>query len=184
MLGEDYDASCDVFSYGNVLAELITLQRPAREFWNRVPDNNYQLDLDELKKLTPRDCPKKFLDLCIRCVQYRPADRPGFTPLAEYVFNNLLDFSEILVSLKEIERDLPKEEQLKLVETRPQQQEEEFSATKRDSVQVSYLQDLLSRRLSLSSSEKIISEKHLLKMVQRGTTPDYYGTRPCFVLSI
>ena len=28
MLGNDYDEACDVFSYGNVLAELVTFKRP------------------------------------------------------------------------------------------------------------------------------------------------------------
>jgi LIM domain kinase 1 len=66
MLGLEYDFSCDIFSFGNVVAELITLQRPSREFWNRTADDNYQLDYDELRRIAPKDTPKKLLDLCLR----------------------------------------------------------------------------------------------------------------------
>jgi len=63
MLGNDYDSSCDVFSYGNVLAELITLLRPGKDFWPRVADDAYQMDLHELRKFTAPECPEKFFDL-------------------------------------------------------------------------------------------------------------------------
>jgi hypothetical protein len=37
------------------------------------------------------------------------------------------------------------------------------------------IQRIVSRRLSLSSNDRIISEKHLMKMIHRGTTPEYFG---------
>lgn len=67
MLGQDYDESCDVFSYGNVLAELITLKRPGRDFWIRNAEEKYQLKIEELDKLAPKDCPPAFLDLAKKC---------------------------------------------------------------------------------------------------------------------
>jgi len=43
MLGWDYDGQCDVFSFGNVLAELITLKRPGKDFWVRHVTNDFQV---------------------------------------------------------------------------------------------------------------------------------------------
>lgn len=60
MLGYDYDNKCDIFSYGNVLAELITFQRPGKDFWVRNAETKYIMNLDELKELQKKfspDCP-------------------------------------------------------------------------------------------------------------------------------
>jgi serine/threonine protein kinase len=78
MLGLDYDERCDVFSYGSVLAELITLQRPGRDFWNRTAEDNFVLNVDELISRVPSDCPKGFLELALKCVEYDPERRPNF----------------------------------------------------------------------------------------------------------
>ena len=200
MLGMDYDYSCDVFSYGNVLAELITLQRPAREFWNRSADDNYQLDYDELTKIAPKDTPPKFLQLALKCVKYSPLDRP--------------DFTTIMKEIKEIEKTLPAPRDRSnsnfLATTPSPTSSPRFRmATMRGSLDaiddnnnnnnnnnnngknedVTQIQRIVSQRLSLSSTERIISEKHLVKMVHRGTTPEYFDPEyledlllfyPCF----
>eukprot|EP01119_Soliformovum_irregulare_P022604 TRINITY_DN7782_c0_g1_i1.p1 TRINITY_DN7782_c0_g1~~TRINITY_DN7782_c0_g1_i1.p1 ORF type:complete len:743 (+),score=206.41 TRINITY_DN7782_c0_g1_i1:36-2264(+) len=98
MLGDDYDQRCDVFSYGNVLAELITFQRPGKDFWVRSAEDGYRLDANELKlkaqnEAAAKGCPEGFLDLTISCVAYDPILRP--------------DFSEIISTLDTIVKNNP-----------------------------------------------------------------------------
>lgn len=50
MLGEKYDAKADVFSFGMVLTELITRQKPAK----RNPGNKFAVDADALRRLVPK----------------------------------------------------------------------------------------------------------------------------------
>ncbi|GAM26581.1 hypothetical protein SAMD00019534_097560 [Acytostelium subglobosum LB1] len=81
MLGEDYNQACDVFSYGIVLAEIITrleitgLMRPF--------SLKYGLDVDVLLPLIPRDCPPPFLKLALDCTEYDPLKRPTFKEITE-----------------------------------------------------------------------------------------------------
>jgi LIM domain kinase 1 len=95
MMGNDYDSTCDTFSYGNVLAELITFQRPGKDFWTRSADDGYQLNLDELRKNSPKDTPKNFLELSLKCCAYDPVERP--------------DFGYIVQLMKQIESEVPKD---------------------------------------------------------------------------
>jgi len=82
MLGNDYDESCDIFSYGNVLAELLTFKRPGRDFWVRTQEENYVLNLNEIKALT-KDCPPELMELCLKCCAYESSERPEFSVIVK-----------------------------------------------------------------------------------------------------
>lgn len=72
MLGEKYDAKADVFSFGMVLTELITRQKPAK----RNPGNKFAVDADALRRLVPKNCPPEFLEVAMACIVWDPDDRP------------------------------------------------------------------------------------------------------------
>lgn len=182
MMGDDYYEACDVFSYGNVLAELITLARPGKDFWIRTPDNKFQLNFDELKQIAPRECPDKFLTLCLQCCAYNPPDRP--------------DFAYITKLMKELDTGLPAESprasnrvsstfQLPEPPTRRLTQIDVAPASE----QASILHNISMTRMKLSSGDERISEKHLKKMITRAINPDIFDseylqdvllTYPCF----
>eukprot|EP01116_Phalansterium_solitarium_P013293 TRINITY_DN3062_c0_g1_i1.p1 TRINITY_DN3062_c0_g1~~TRINITY_DN3062_c0_g1_i1.p1 ORF type:complete len:730 (-),score=188.67 TRINITY_DN3062_c0_g1_i1:198-2387(-) len=169
MLGQEYDASCDVFSFGNVLSELITLQRPGRDYWLRTPDNQYQLDFSDIYKLVPKDCPPRFLDLCLRCCQYESYLRP--------------DFGEILKILQDIDKDIQATSPAGSLASslsdsadghRGRSSTQRLQAGPEQKEPDSVIADLVAQRLSLTSGEEAVSDKHLTKMVQRATNPDFH----------
>lgn len=82
MLGLDYNEKADVFSYGMVLAEIITRKKPNEHTLKReLP--NYAVNFDELRSLTPKDCPKSFLKLTMDCLAVEPERRPDFAAVVE-----------------------------------------------------------------------------------------------------
>jgi len=95
LLGMSYDTSCDVFSYGVVVAELITGKKPGVDLWIRTPDNCFDINPDELRTKSLPGCPPRFLEMCIECCQYEPLLRPKF--------------EDILHMLSSIENTIPED---------------------------------------------------------------------------
>eukprot|EP01094_Clydonella_sp_ATCC50884_P025427 TRINITY_DN6673_c1_g1_i5.p1 TRINITY_DN6673_c1_g1~~TRINITY_DN6673_c1_g1_i5.p1 ORF type:complete len:262 (-),score=69.67 TRINITY_DN6673_c1_g1_i5:89-874(-) len=89
ILGEKYDASADVFSFGMILAELILRRDPPA----RLPGNAYAFDPESLRQSLPSDCPEGLFDICVHCTQFYPEDRP--------------DTKLLIKQLKELEKKLP-----------------------------------------------------------------------------
>ena len=48
-----YNTKADVFSYGVVIAEVITTLTPGLDFMKRSPRNGFKVDEDELRKKAP-----------------------------------------------------------------------------------------------------------------------------------
>lgn len=78
LLGMSYDTSCDVFSYGVVLAELITGRKPGVDLWVRSPETCFDINPNELKQKAFEGCPPKLIDICNECCMYEPLARPKF----------------------------------------------------------------------------------------------------------
>eukprot|EP01133_Synstelium_polycarpum_P009811 gene9811-11460_t len=85
LVGEEYDRSCDVFSFGVVLIELITRLK----LTPRIRDENLGIDLDYVLSRSPKDCPKEFFNLVLHCTQLKPSLRPTFSQI-EQLINFLL----------------------------------------------------------------------------------------------
>eukprot|EP01132_Coremiostelium_polycephalum_P008403 gene8403-10319_t len=83
LLQQKYDWSVDIFSYGILLAELITLKRPGKDFWVRNQTNGFDISVEELNQNipTPNDCPTQFYDLCLKCCSYQSTNRPKFSDI-------------------------------------------------------------------------------------------------------
>mmetsp|Transcript_15855 Transcript_15855/g.22078 ORF Transcript_15855/g.22078 Transcript_15855/m.22078 type:complete len:744 (-) Transcript_15855:72-2303(-) len=186
MMGEDYDYKCDLFSFGNVIAELITLKRPGKDFWERMADDGYQLKLEELRALAPSDCPEKFLDLAFQCCAYNPQERPDFNlvikalkPLeAEYVAKEkgqqqTSDLSKTPPSRK---NGILSSHRLTVSNDNNQITKalEQMKVNEQEITDQSYLQTISADKIELTTSEIIIAEKHLAKMLARATNPDYH----------
>jgi len=90
LLGEEYDFSADVWSFGNVMYEIITRRKAIK----RLPKNFYYYEktkegtstefqdgLIEMAKSTfgsDEEMPKGFVELAVQCVQREPEKRPTF----------------------------------------------------------------------------------------------------------
>jgi len=86
LLQQKYDWSVDVFSFGIILAELLTLKRPGKDFWIRNQNNGFDISVDELKaniSTGNHPCPQAFLELCIKCCAYLGVNRPKFSDIIQ-----------------------------------------------------------------------------------------------------
>ncbi|KYR00437.1 LISK family protein kinase [Tieghemostelium lacteum] len=81
MLGQDYNETCDVFSYGIVLLEIITRMETTNQL--RPSYLKYALDVDTLLPLIPKDCPPSFLKLALDCTEYESEKRPTFKEITD-----------------------------------------------------------------------------------------------------
>lgn len=112
LLGMSYDTSCDVFSYGVVVAELITGKKPGVDLWIRSPDNCFDINPDELRAKALPGCPPRFMEMCIECCQYEPLLRPKF--------------DDILNMLSTIENTISEDaDKLQQIHVQQQQQQEQ-----------------------------------------------------------
>eukprot|EP01133_Synstelium_polycarpum_P003691 gene3691-4252_t len=92
LLQRAYDWSADVFSFGVIMAELITLKRPGKDFWVRSQATGFDISVEELNAHipVPNDCPTLFYELCLRCCAYSPESRPLFSDIV-HILSSLRD---------------------------------------------------------------------------------------------
>jgi len=72
--GQDYNSACDVFSYGMVLFEIITREKPPQ----REMLQKYAFVPEKVKPLIPKDTPPALWDLLCDTTKTDPKDRPTF----------------------------------------------------------------------------------------------------------
>jgi len=80
-LGEEYSTPSDIFSFGLVLAEMITMRLVGKDgFLERKPQNLFRVDHGEISSNVHDDVGRMtsdLLQLCIRCSSFEPSDRPS-----------------------------------------------------------------------------------------------------------
>eukprot|EP00698_Gefionella_okellyi_P002657 TRINITY_DN124_c0_g1_i1.p1 TRINITY_DN124_c0_g1~~TRINITY_DN124_c0_g1_i1.p1 ORF type:complete len:507 (-),score=104.11 TRINITY_DN124_c0_g1_i1:30-1526(-) len=79
--GVAYDEKADVFSFGVILAELITRLFP--DDFPRRGIMNLEYEGEKLRVMFPSDTPKVLADLCVACVQTQPASRPSMAQIVD-----------------------------------------------------------------------------------------------------
>ncbi|EGG16339.1 LISK family protein kinase [Cavenderia fasciculata] len=89
LLQKRYDWTADVFSFGVVLAEIVTRRRPGKDLWVRSSENGFDISKEELVTGQDFDCPPSLFDLCLKCCSYRSIDRPKFSDIV-FILENLL----------------------------------------------------------------------------------------------
>ncbi|EAL71633.1 LISK family protein kinase [Dictyostelium discoideum AX4] len=83
IVGSSYNDSCDVYSYGVLLLELICGSRVVKTQLKRTPMNAFDMNLEKAEHLAPESCPRAFMDLAKWCCSYNPKDRPTFKIVVE-----------------------------------------------------------------------------------------------------
>jgi len=74
MCGDKYDEKADVFSYGQVLTELITRKKPPL----RKPATGFRFEVEPFKQQVSPDCPPQLVALAVQCSEQTPEQRPHF----------------------------------------------------------------------------------------------------------
>jgi LIM domain kinase 1 len=82
ILGEGYNSMVDIYSYGIFLLEVITR---ASVDLTRSEDNHFTLDVKELRKSMPDDCPDQFWMIAFSCCNFNPEKRPTANKLVSYL---------------------------------------------------------------------------------------------------
>jgi len=95
MIGEEYDQSCDVFSFGMVLIEMILRE----SLTPRMRNEDLGLDKPYLLNKLPKDCPDEFRQLILHCCKIQPSSRPTF----EQIHGLICHLLEQMTSLGEPE---------------------------------------------------------------------------------
>eukprot|EP01132_Coremiostelium_polycephalum_P000377 gene377-475_t len=83
MVGTNYDDSCDVYSFGVLLLELICGPRVVKTQLKRSPISAFDMNLDKAEYLSPSNCPRAFLDLAKWCLEYNSKKRPDFKTIVK-----------------------------------------------------------------------------------------------------
>jgi len=86
-IGENYALSADVFSYGMVLFEIITREKPPP----RKLKDMYAFNTEEHRAVCPADTPEEFWKLLVDCTAHTPADRPTFKDVVKRLLQMIKD---------------------------------------------------------------------------------------------
>eukprot|EP00005_Dracoamoeba_jomungandri_P005534 CAMPEP_0174260794 /NCGR_PEP_ID=MMETSP0439-20130205/10559_1 /TAXON_ID=0 /ORGANISM="Stereomyxa ramosa, Strain Chinc5" /LENGTH=291 /DNA_ID=CAMNT_0015345123 /DNA_START=47 /DNA_END=922 /DNA_ORIENTATION=- len=73
-MGEAYDSTCDVFSFGMVIFEVVTRSKPP----TRKLKDAYAFIESDFEALIPKDCPPKLWELLCNCCKTEATERPTF----------------------------------------------------------------------------------------------------------
>ena len=93
MLSLDYTELIDVFSYGMVLAELLSRVKPDTRHFKRVIPG-FGLDDAEVRSLIQPGCPPVLVDLVLQCVSDEPELRPTFARIVDTLIGLLPDIPD------------------------------------------------------------------------------------------
>ncbi|KYQ94026.1 LISK family protein kinase [Tieghemostelium lacteum] len=83
LVGMKYDSSCDVYSYGVLLLELICGTRVVKTQLKRAPSQFFEMNLERADYLAPETCPKALMELAKWCLVHQPEKRPTFKQIVD-----------------------------------------------------------------------------------------------------
>ncbi|KAG0349012.1 hypothetical protein BG005_011224, partial [Podila minutissima] len=82
LLGEDFDCSVDVFSFGVILSEMMARHVVDSQHFQRIPPDMC-ISPDEILFRAQTGCPLEIGELAIHCVQFQPYNRPKLQNIVE-----------------------------------------------------------------------------------------------------
>ncbi|KAF9312962.1 hypothetical protein BG003_005763 [Podila horticola] len=82
LLGEDFDCSVDVFSFGVILSEMMARHVVDSQHFQRIPPDMC-ISPDEILFRAQTGCPLELGELAIHCVQFQPYNRPKLQNIVE-----------------------------------------------------------------------------------------------------
>lgn len=86
MFDEVYSMGVDVYSFGMVLLEIMKRVKVGSDgFAKRMPQNNFELDLDAVQAQIPPDTPPSLVLLARECINYEVGARPTAREIKEWL---------------------------------------------------------------------------------------------------
>jgi len=77
--GNDYDQSCDVFSFGMVLYEILSRRKPPE----RQLINQFAFIPESVKDHIPKDAPRGLWEMMVECASFESSKRPNFVDIVK-----------------------------------------------------------------------------------------------------
>jgi len=111
-MGENYALSADVFSYGMVLFEIITREKPPQ----RKLKDMYAFNNEEYESQCSADMPRELWKLLIECTSHTPQDRPTFKDVVKRLLQMIKEYAPAAGSAAEVKKEEPKKEEAKAAE--------------------------------------------------------------------
>jgi serine/threonine protein kinase len=91
IFGMSYDQRAEVYSFGLLMCEII-VRLKIEETIPRTPVTEFGLDHAGYRALVPKECPKEFLEVALKCCAYEPKDRPEFRDVTKMLRKIKEDF--------------------------------------------------------------------------------------------
>ncbi|KAL6072799.1 hypothetical protein QOT17_005346 [Balamuthia mandrillaris] len=111
IMGDQYDSSADVYSYGCILISLLSRQKMPK----RSPASRFGFKMEQVLGMMPPSCPLALSALMANCLNVEPSLRPTFR--------------DVLVELKSLLEELPEE----LLDSEPSSSSTAVPATQKNS---------------------------------------------------
>lgn len=96
-MGETFDTQADMFSFGVLLAEVITEQEPDDRFLKRTAKEFFTMDVNEIRQSVLDGCPRSLTELCVQCCAQDPEFRPSADVASDWLHSILNDLHEEIV---------------------------------------------------------------------------------------
>lgn len=96
-MSEPFNTQADMFSFGVLLAEVITEREPSDQFLKRTARDFFAMDVNQIRQTVLDGCPRSLTELCVQCCAQDPEFRPSADVASDWLHSILNDLHEEIV---------------------------------------------------------------------------------------